>query len=500
MTLNPKWIPIKWPCGPFEIARLNEFDRGVVELKEMAEAWTQPLALHLLKGTPVNCLVVEWARGTFADEAQQQALKPLIYAGRQLGLSFVGKVSATENLAAAVAAGREAGLDAVILKGSKNPNLDFPFIVQFPNDDIDWDVTTGIFSATGNIWPKANLKIMDEGMDGDTASAGPTGNPWIDSNGWLSLLASQMVPGKVLWLDFDPPDSRDILPVDEYCLAIADSRVYGGSRWIISLDDKMRSALLKKDGSALDAWTRICQTLSFFDDHSTWDTYEPMGILAVVSDFRGQNAYTSGEVLNLLNRRQFQFSIMDRTRALTIPKEWLKGILWLDVEAPNSEQHNQLIDFVEQGGLLIAPKYWGPSGVIPFKEDWIFGYEIYNVSKGRIVVAIEGLSDPYKIARDAHLLVTRRNDFVRVYNPGTTKYFASIDTARLKQVVQVLNYSTEVANYVTLWVDTRARSAKLWTPRSGVSLPVRDGSTNEGTSFDIPPLSVNCAVEIERLA
>ena len=94
MTLNPKWIPIKWPCGPFESARLNEFNNGDVELKEMVEAWTQPSALQLLRGTPVNCLVVDWASGTAADADQQQALKPLIHAGRQLGLSFVGKISA----------------------------------------------------------------------------------------------------------------------------------------------------------------------------------------------------------------------------------------------------------------------------------------------------------------------------------------------------------------------------------------------------------------------
>jgi len=500
MTLNPKWIPIKWPCGPLESARLNEFNSGDVELKEMVEAWTQPSALQLLKGTPVNCVVVDWASGTVADAQQQQALKPLIHAGRQLGLSFVGTVSATENLAAIVTAGREAGLEAVILKRSGNQALDLPFIAQFPNDHIDWNVTTAIFSATGNIWPKANLKTMDEGSDGDTASAGPTGSPWVDSNGWLSLLARQMVPEKVLWLDIDPPDSRNILPAEEYCLAIADSRVYGGSRWMISLDSKMRAALMKRDPPAVAAWTRICETLSFFESHAEWEAYEPMGILAVVSDFRGQNAYTSGEVLNLLNRRQFQFSIMDRTRALPSPNEWLKGILWMDEEAPNSEQQNQLLAFVQQGGLLIAAKYWGPSGVVPSKEDWLFGYDTYDVSKGRIVVAEEGFSDPYKIARDAHLLVSRRNDFVRIYNPGTTKYFSSIDPARLKQVVQVLNYSTEVANYVTLWVDTRARSARLWGPKPETSLPMRDLPANEGTSFDLPPLPVNCAVEIERLA
>jgi hypothetical protein len=495
MSLNTKWVPMKWPCGPLEIARLSKSNSGNSELKATVEAWIEPSTLQLLSGTPVNCLVVDWASGGAEDAAQQLALKPLIDAGRKLGLSFVGKISAKDHIGAIVAAGRAAGLEAVILQGTESSNLDLPVIAQFANDGVEWSAATHIFSTTGNAWPGVNLPTMAQ----NTALAGPTGNPWVDSNGWFSRLARQMTSGKTLWLDIDPPDAAKALPAEAYCLAVADSQAYG-SRWIVSLDTTMRAAMLKKDQSAMDAWTRICETLSFFASHPEWESYQPMGVLAVVSDFKGQNAFMSGEVLNLLNRRQVQFLIMER-ELMSLPSgEGLKGILWMDDDAPSAAQREQLLAFVEQGGMFIAPKYWGPPGVTPTKEDWLFDYDIYPLQKGRIVVASKGFPDQYQLANDAHLMVSRRNDFARLYNPATTNCYTCVDPSHTKQVVQVLNYSHIAASYVTLWVSAKARSAKLWGPKAQTSLSVESVPENEGTSFDLPPLSVNCAVEIERLA
>ena len=45
-------------------------------------------------------------------------------------------------------------------------------------------------------------------------------------------------------------------------------------------------------------------------------------------------------------------------------------------------------------------------------------YKMYNVGKGQIAVAEEGFQDPYQVAVDTHLLVSRRNDLVRLYNPA----------------------------------------------------------------------------------
>jgi len=316
-----------------------------------------------------------------------------------------------------------------------------------------------------------------------------------------------MAPGKVLWLSIDPRDSADMLTVEKYCLAIADSQVYG-SRWIISLDNGMRKGLLKKDPSAMNAWTQICDTLSFFENRREWQTYEPMAVLAVVSNFSGANTYSNTELLNLLNRRQVQFLVMNRTEASSPPDARVKGILWLDEEAPDAEQQNQVLTFVREGGIVIAPKYWGPKGVTPYNEKWLFGYNIYNVGNGKFVVAEEDFPDPYQLDRDINLLVSRKNDFVRIYNPGVTKYYSSIDSESNNQVVHILNYSVDPATYVTLWVDTKVQSAQLCRPKPLTSPPIKplvsdsieDAPASEGTNFDLPPLNVNCAVEIKKRA
>jgi hypothetical protein len=493
MDLIPKWVPMKWPCGPLQIARANKSQNGYAGLKSTLEAWAQPSALQLVKGTPINCLIVDWASGDPQDSAQQAALRPLLKAGSELGISFVGRISATENVGAVVAAGRSAGLSAVLLEASQYPDLDLPAILQFPREKVEWGATTAVFSSTGNVWPGVNLKTMS----GNTAIAGPTGVPWVNSNGWFSLLARQMAPRKTLWLDFDPPESPSVCKLPDYCLAIADSRIYA-SRWIISVDDQMRAALLTKDTQATDVWNRMCETLSFFESHADWETYEPMGILAVISDFRRENAFMSGEVLNLLNRRQVQFLIMDRPRALAGLLAGLKAILWMDKEVPSADQHDTLLAFVRQGGLVIAATYWGPPGVKPHKKDWLLDYEIYNVLKGRIVVPERGFRDPYQVAKDAHLLVSRRNDLLRLYNPATTNCYASLDRDQQRQLVQVLNYSTQPASFVTLWVNARARSARLWRPAVQTSFPIQGKPASEGTSFDLPTISVNCAMEFER--
>ena len=494
MSLNAKWVPMRWPCGPIEAARISKSKPADSDLRTTIEGWAQPKTLQLLKGTPINCLVVDWASGTANDESQQRALKPLISAGRELGLSFVGKVGTKENLAAIVAAGRAAGLEAVMIDGPADPSLDLPVISGFPRDSVDWDAATDIFSATGNVWPGVVLPTMK----GDTGVGGPTGEPWMDSNGWFALLARQMVPHKSVWLEIDLPVSSEALPVESYSRAIADSRAYG-SHWVLTLDGPMRAGILNGNPQALSAWKSIGGALSFFEEHAEWAAYKPMGILAVVSDFRGTNSSLSGETLNLLSRRHVQYEVLDRRLALAGPVTGLKAVLWTDDDPPTSEQHRNLLDFVEQGGLIIAPKYLGPAGVVPRHEYWLPGYDIYDGSKGRIAVASQGFSDPFQLAREAHLLVGRENDLARLFNPGTTNCFTSMGPGRRKEIVQIVNYASNSSTYLAVWVSLNAHRARLWCPDSKTPHSLECISESDGTSFELPEFQVNCAIEIERM-
>jgi hypothetical protein len=334
-------------------------------------------------------------------------------------------------------------------------------------------------------------------MNGDTALAGPTGIPWVNSNAWLSLLARELAPGKTLWLDFDPPAASNLLHPAAYALAVADSHAYG-SRWIISLHDKLRAALPKGNSQAKSVWEKLCEAAAFFEEHKEWQAFKSQGILAIVSGFRGDNAYLSGEVLNLLNRRQVQFRIIERANSLPA-LEGLKAILWLDHEAPGAEQHAQLLAFVQQGGLVIASAYWGTRDVKPTEKDPSLRYKLYNVGKGQIAVAEEGFQDPYQVAVDTHLLVSRRNDLVRLYNPETTNCHSSgesVSPHKGKRLVQVLNYSSEPAAYVTLWVNDRVESARFW--QFGAAARTLQGRpASPGTEFDLPTLSDYSALEFE---
>jgi hypothetical protein len=495
MNLDTKWVPMKWPCGPIEIARRNKSGSIQAGVKETLEAWGRPSALELLEGTPINCLIVDWAYGGPEDSAQQQALKPLLEAGRRLGISFVGKIALKEGEGAAVAAARAAGLSAVMLENTSGRSFDLPAILQFPRDKIAWETASTVFSSRENVWPGLGL----ETMKGDTAIAGPTGIPWVNSNAWFSLLAGVLAPGKNLWLDFDPPDTSTALHPASYALAIADSRAYG-SQWIVSLDDKLRAALSRGDSQAKGAWDEMCEAIAFFESHKDWDAFKSQGILAVVSDFRGENAYMSGEVLNLLNRRQVQFRIIERSRLLSAPNQGLKAILWLDKEAPGAEQHSQLLAFARQGGLVIAAAYWGPREAKPTKKDPSLHYQLYNVGKGQIAVAEQGFEDPYQVAVDTHLLVSRRNDVVRLYNPETTNCHCSgefISPHHKTRLIQVLNYSSEPADSVTVWVNGQVESARLWRPGIKDARTLQGVAASPGTDFGLPPISVYCALEFE---
>ena len=492
MDLDTKWVPMKWPCGPLEIARRSRLKSFSPELKETLEAWAQPSALELLKGTPVNCLVVDWANGKPEDSAQQQALKPLLEAGRRLGINFVGRVALKEAAGPAVAAGRAAGLSAVLLRYASGQSFDLPAIMQLSREKAVEETLSTIFCTSDNVWPGVNLETLDE----DNARAGATANPWVDSNAWFSLLAGALEPGKSLWLDFDPPESSSLLHPANYGLAVADSRAYG-SRWAISLDDKLRAALAKGDPRAKGIWQKLSEALAFFESHQEWQAFQSEGTLAVFSDFRGDNAYFSGEVLNLLNRRQVQLQIVERSRPLPAPDQELKAILWLDKDAPSAEQLAQFLAFVRQGGLLIAAAYWGPPGMKPTKGEPSLHYDLYNLGSGQIALAEEGFQAPDQVAVDAHLLLSRRNDLVRLYNRSTVNCHSSIDASRKRRLVQVLNYSVKPADSVTLWVNDEVNSTRLWQPGTNEAVGLRGIAASPGMEFRLPPLSIYCALEFD---
>jgi hypothetical protein len=120
--MNAEWTPMRWPGS-----------------------WKSPSALGLLKGTPINWLLVDMDAG----------LAPVIEQAKQAGLN-VAEIAAPP-----------AGI--VILSGE---------------------------------WPGVAM------ARGGGASAGPTGAPWVDTNSWKIRLEAARRPGANIWVDAPPKGPR----------------------------------------------------------------------------------------------------------------------------------------------------------------------------------------------------------------------------------------------------------------------------------------------------
>ncbi len=494
MSLNTNWIPMRWPCGLLEVNRPASKQTPAGELKEILAAWAAPEALDLIKGTRVDCLVIPWAAGKPEDQDHQLALQPLIRAGLRMGINFVGEVDGSQGQGTAIAAGLQAGLAGFLISKLEGLPRDAPLILRPSREAVPWDSATPILSVTGNPWPGLALDTV---KGDNTAQGGPTGIPWVNSNGWLSLLARQLGREKVLWLEFDPPDSSDLSHPASYGLAITDCEAYG-SRWVISLDDSLRAGLTKKDPRANQVWEKLAQTLAFFEHHEDWGQYPAQGFLAVVSDFRGENEFMATEILNLLARRPVQYKVITRSEIASASLAGLKAIIWADPVSPDSEVQSKLLAFVRAGGLLISATYWGPSDSKPAAGEFSDRYEERTMGQGRIVVPKEGFKDPYEVAVDTHLILSRRNDLVRVFNATAVNAYCCADSRAGKRLVQILNYaSSGSADYVVVWVRNAAPSARFWSLGSSEPTLLRGVPSRGGLEFQLPSISFYCALEFD---
>jgi hypothetical protein len=120
--MNAEWTPMRWPGS-----------------------WKSPSAVSLLKGTPINFLLVD----------KDSGLAPVIEQAKQAGLQVAEIASPPGGVA--------------ILPGE---------------------------------WPGVAM------ARGGGASAGPTGVPWVDSNSWKIRLETARRPGINIWVDAPPKGVR----------------------------------------------------------------------------------------------------------------------------------------------------------------------------------------------------------------------------------------------------------------------------------------------------
>jgi hypothetical protein len=486
---------MKWPSGPLEVARREKQGPLSPELREALRTWHQPAALERLRGTVVNCLIVSWASGLPQDEEQQNSLKPIIEHGRQAGICFIGWIDGRADVASVAASAQAAGLSAVASERDLEKHPPFPIIPFSARPKARWDHAGSVLILNDAIWPQIRSNL-EEGKD--QASAGPTGIPWVNSNGWYVRLARALSPEKVIWLAVDPSEKTHPNRTESYILALADARAYG-AHWVISLDETLRAGMAAGNLEAIEAWRQIANAAAFFKGRAAWGIYPPQGVLAVLSDFSGSNEFMSGEILNLLCRRHLPFRLIMRSRATASSFEGLKAILYADQDAPATGSRQELLAFVEQGGLLIVPSNWKITEGPLSSESLQDGYQMHRLGQGRIAVAKQEWQDPYEVATEAHLMLSHSNDLIRLWNAGGTNSIYTAATDGSRSLVQIVNYSLGGENdSISLWLKDAYRSARFWSLGSNQPTSLRIVTEFGEAELHLPAFPVYAAVEVER--
>jgi hypothetical protein len=277
-------------------------------------------------------------------------------------------------------------------------------------------------------------------------SAGPTGVAWVDSNGWMIQLSAAMHPAEAAWVDASP--GRMVFP-GSYLTAAADAAAYGG-RWIIALDPNVAGGLASGNANAQAVWKTIGQANAFFAARKEWESFQPVGVSGVISDFTGDNEFFSNELLNLLARAG-QHTVVLRKEGLTAAgMRRLKAVLYADEKAPDPALRKEILAFVETGGMLVTTPVWGQ---VAGSRDEHPRFVVAKAGKGRIARSIVAPDDPWQFANDSVIVVSHRHDLVRFWNSGSagSSYFVSSDGKRA--VVNLLFYANRGPDAASVRVD-----------------------------------------------
>jgi len=483
------WVPLRWPCGPLEIERGKRRETFTAREAEALRAWSEPGALDLLAGSPVTCLVVTWADGSAGDEDHQRALAALVAAARKRGLSVVGWVSGAADLRRAAATAPAAGLAALATDSAEPvPGAE---VLRFRKRGFDPRPPSDFLGDLDAVWPGMKMDLK-AGVD---AVSGPTGAPWLDSNGWYVRLARSLASPKTVWLAFEPSDLGQALPATAYVQAIADTEAYG-ARWMVSLDPHLRVGLLDRRPSALDTWATIGRSLAFFGQHRAWSSYVPAGQLGVVSDYRGTNEFLSFEMLNLLARQGSLYRILEKDAALQAPFDGLDAVVYVDEGRPAEDLARKLYAFAEGGGTLVTPPGWEERGVHD-SEAWPPRFRVFRYGRGRLAAAREEVGDPQVLAEDAQLLMSHRNDRLRVFNAGTGLFHYATSGDGRAGVLHAFLFPTPYRRPpMTVWFRQPWAEARAWLVDAKEAMPAGRTAVEPGVEFHLPPVPVYCALEV----
>ena len=437
--------------------------------------WLETKTLELLKGTPVNCLLIDW------DSRQRVQAAVFAGAAAEQGIATLAVIRPGGDPSEPARDAIRAKLTGVVLEGDFSPEVaqrvkasvaPAPLIELTMRSRMALGSDAPVLGTYQGVWP--GIPLMEDGA----AKAGPSGSPWINTNAGF-LRAARAFGSSVIWIANLPPP-KTVIAGENYAQVIGDAEMVG-ARWVIALDDDLARRLHANDKAAREQWVRITRQLDFYESHRDWHSFRPYGKLAVVQGLK-DGVLLSGGILDMIGARH--------TPVLLVPPERLRpemltgATMAVDVDAQSltPEQREVLKAFTRAGGTLLT----GPS-------DWKEGAA---TQPDQITLDDKQTKRLDDVWHDINSMIGRGNLGVRLFNVSSMLSNLLVSSDGKQELVHLVNYSNYPVESVTVHALGEFHHADLYTPEAPEK-KLEVYKVDEGTGIDIDRVNTSATVRLE---
>jgi hypothetical protein len=447
------WIPIRW---------------------DMRNAGS----LALLKGTPVNCLLLPWNKARAADS------KPLLAEAHSAGISVLALFTAPGGDPEDVKAALASHVDGIVLEGDwpisqstairKLVAPATPFIQLSARSAIHFDSEAPVIGTYQGVWPGIHL-IDDSG----SAEASATGSSWIYTNSGF-LRAARALTTKPVWLSVRPPPNT-ALTTTQYLQAIADCEMMG-AHWVITLDASFVASLENHVASALKRWSEIGRMLQFFKTNQLWQSYKPLSKLALIQGPQ-DGALLTGGVADMIGASHTPVRILPPDRLRSGSLAGTTVAINVNPRELNATQQKVLNDYTRDGGLVFtAPAAWN---------------KIVSGSAGQIILDNNDAKQLGSAWQDLEQIIRKHLLGIRLFNvPAILFNLLESDDGR-QAVLELTSYEDTPAENITIHLAGHWRTVELLQPGKSPQR-LETYAVQEGTGIDINQLATFGVVKAEQ--
>ena len=450
LSAPPDWVPARW-------------------------RWLETKTLDLLRGTPVNCLLIDW------DSQQKTQAAAFAAAAAEKGIATLAVIRPAVDPSEPARDAIHSHFTGVVLEGDflkeaadrvKAAISPAPIVELTLRSRMPLGSNAPVIGTYQGVWP--GIPVMEDGA----AKAGPSGSPWINTNAGF-LRAARAFGESTVWIANLPPPKSVISP-ENYAQVIGDAAMVG-ARWVVALDDDLARRLHNGDKPALDQWNRIAHQLDFYESHRDWRAFRPYAKLAVVQGVN-DGALLSGGILDMMGARHTPVLIVppDRLRPGTLSG----ATMAVDVDAASltPEQRDILKAFTRAGGTLLT----GPA-------DW---KESAATAPDQITLDDKQTKRLDDIWHDINSMIGRGNLGARLFNVASMLSNLLVSPDGKQVLVHLVNYSNYPVDSVTVHVLGDFHTATLYRPESAEK-KLETYKAEHGTGVDIDLVNISATLRLE---